>query len=219
MFEEVGGLALVAGISPPAMLIAAIFLASARPGRFAGLYVIGGTVIVTVIGIAALLAMRDAGLSLPKHHQTRYGVRLALGVLALIAAVIIYLRKPKEQDPSKPKKPSLMERLSREPQTKTAFLAGILMFGPSLTFLAAVQVVATAKAGVLATVGAMILIIVLTLSFAWAPLVAYLIAPDLTSRKLRSFDDWLKRYGKPVLVAAIALVGVLLIAQGISGLA
>jgi Sap, sulfolipid-1-addressing protein len=216
VFEEVAGLSLLAGISPPAMLVVALLLASSRPGRFAGLYVIGGTVIVSVIGIAALLAMRDAGFSLPRHQQTRYGLRLALGVVALIAAVVIYLRKPKERHRSKP---TLMERLSSEPETKTAFLAGILMFGPSLTFLAAVQVVATAKAGVLATVAAMLIILVLTLSFAWVPLVAYLIAPDLTSRKLRSFDVLLKQYGKPILVAAIAVVGVLLIAQGISGLA
>ena len=219
MFEQAAGLAVVAAFYPPAMLIAALFLASAKPSRFTAIYVIGGTVIVTVIGIAALLVMRDLGLSLPHHRQTRYGVRLAAGVLAVIASVVIYRRKPKERDPSKPKKPSLLERLSAEPRGKTAFLAGVLMFGPSLTFLAAVQVVATSKASVLATVAAMIMIIVLTLAFAWVPLVAYLIAPDLTARKLRSFDEWLKRHGRIVLVAAIALIGVLLIAQGISGLA
>ena len=219
MFEQALGLAVVAAFYPPAMLIAALFLASARPGRFTALYVIGGTVIVSVIGIAALLLMRDLGLSLPHRQQTRYGVRLALGVLAVIAAVVIYRRQPKQRDPSKPKKPGLIDRLSAEPKPVTAFLAGALMFGPSLTFLAAVQVVATAKASVLATIGAMIMIIVLTLAFAWVPLVAYLIAPDLTSRKLRFVDEWLKRHGRTVLVAAVAIIGVLLIAQGISGLA
>ncbi len=219
MFEQAAGLAVVAAFYPPAMLIAALYLASARPGRFTALYVIGGTVIVSVIGIAALLAMRNLGLSLPHHRQTRYGVRLTLGVLALIAAAVIYRRRPKERDPSKPKKRSLLGRLSAQPRPKTAFLAGVLMFGPSLTFLAAVQVVATAKAGILATIGAMLMIIVLTLAFAWVPLVAYLVAPDLTARKLRTLDEWLKRHGKMVMVAAVAIIGVLLIAQGISGLA
>ncbi|HEX9064970.1 MAG TPA: GAP family protein [Streptosporangiaceae bacterium] len=219
MFEQAAGLAVVAAFYPPAMLIAALYLASNKPGRLTAVYVIGGTVIVSIIGIAALLAMRDLGLSLPHHQHTRYGLRLGLGVLALIAAVVLYRRKPKQRDPSKPKKPGLIDRLSAEPRPKTAFLAGILMFGPSLTFLAAVQVVATAKASVAATVGAMIMIIVLTLAFAWVPLVAYLVAPDLTARRLGSFDEWLKRHGKAVLVAAVALIGVLLIAQGIAGLA
>lgn len=113
----------------------------------------------------------------------------------------------------------MIDRLSAEPKPVTAFLVGVLMFGPSLTFLAAVEVVATAKASVVDTIGAMLMIIVLTLAFAWVPLVAYAIAPDLTTRKLRSFDDWLKRHGRVVLTAAVAIVGVLLIAQGISGLA
>jgi hypothetical protein len=219
MFEEAAGLSVVAAFSPAVMLTAAIFLASAKPGRFTALFVIGGAVMVTVVGIAGLLVMRDLGLSLPHHQHTRYGLRLALGVLALVAAVVIYRRKPKQRDPAKPKKRSPVERLASEPKAKTAFLAGILMFGPSLTFLAAVQVVATATAGIAATVGAMAMIVVLTLAFAWLPLLAYLIAPGPTTRTLKSFDGWLKRHGKTILVAAIGIIGLVLIAQGISGLA
>jgi Sap, sulfolipid-1-addressing protein len=61
--------------------------------------------------------------------------------------------------------------------------------------------------------------VVLTLTFAWLPLLAYLIAPAQTTRTLKSFDAWLKRHGKTVMVSAIAIVGLALIAQGISGLA
>ena len=219
MFEEAAGLSVVAAFSPPVMLIAAIFLASAKPGRFTALFVIGGAVMVTVVGIAGLLVIRDLGLSLPHHQHTRYGLRLAIGLLALVAAVVVYRRKPKPRDPAKPKKRSPVERLSSEPKEMTAFLAGILMFGPSLTFLAAVQVVATASAGTAATIGAMIMIVVLTLAFAWLPLLAYMIAPARTTRTLKAFDMWLKRHSKTVLVAAMAIIGVALIAQGITGLA
>ena len=219
MFEEAAGLSVVAAFSPPVMLMAAIFLASAKPGRFTALFVIGGAVMVTIVGIAGLLVIRDLGLSLPHHQHTRYGLRRALGILALLAAFVIYRRKPKQRDPAKPKKRSPVERLSAEPRAKTAFLAGILMFGPSLTFLAAVQVVATASAGIVATIGAMLMIVVLTLAFAWLPLVAYMIAPARTTRTLKSFDLWLKRHSKTVLVTAMAIIGLALIAQGISGLA
>jgi Sap, sulfolipid-1-addressing protein len=219
MFEQAAGLAVVAAFSPPVMLMAALFLASENPGRFTVLYVIGGAVMVTIVGVAGLLVIRDLGLSLPHHQHTRYGLRLALGVIALVAAVVIYRRKPKPRDPAKPKKRSPVERLSAEPKAKTAFLAGILMFGPSLTFLAAVQVVATASAGVIVTIGAMAMIVVLTLAFAWLPLVAYLIAPGPTTRTLKSFDVWLKRHGKTILAAGIAIIGLALTAQGVSGLA
>jgi hypothetical protein len=36
---------------------------------------------------------------------------------------------------------------------------------------------------------------------------------------LRTFEAWLKRHGKTVLTAAVALVGLILVIQGITGLA
>jgi len=219
VFEQAAELAVIAAFYPPAILIAALYLASVRPSRTAALFVVGGAVIVTLVGTAVLLAIRDAGLSVHSQHHTRYGLRLALGVVALIAAVVIFRRKPKPADPAKKKKRGLIERLSAEPTPRTAFFVGILMFGPSVTFIAAVQVVATANASVAATIAAMAMVIVITVAFAWIPLVAYLISPDLTRRKLAAFDRWLRQHGKQVLVGSIGLVGLVLMAQGIAGLA
>lgn len=219
VFEQAAGLALVAAFYPPAMLIATAYLGTVRPGRIALLYVVGGIVIVTVVGTAALIAIRAGGLSHFSQRPTRYGLRLALGVLAIIAAVVIRRRAPKKRDPAKPKKPSLIDRLSKEPKPLTAFVVGVIMFGPSVTFIAAVQVVATSKASLTATMGAMVMIIVMTVAFAWIPLAAYLISPEKTARRLRAFDEWLRGHGRSVLVGAVGLVGVLLVIQGIAGLA
>jgi MFS family permease len=220
MFEEAAGLALVAGFYPPAMLVAAIYLGAARPGRVTAVYLLGGLLIVALIGTAALLAIRNAGLSLPGHHSTRYGLRLGLGVLALIGAIVLARRKPKPKpkDPAKPKKPSLIERMSSTPSPRAAFVVGILMFGPSVTFIAAVEVVATAKASTWATIAAMAMIFLLTLSFAWVPLVAYLIAPGSTVRRIKAMELWLRTHGKRVLIAAIGLIGLALVIQGVAGL-
>ncbi len=222
MFEQAAGLAAVAAFYPPAMLIAALYLGSARPGRATVLYVLGGLLVVTLIGTVALVAIRAGGLSLDSHHQTRYGLRLGLGVVAIVAAFVIARRKPKPEpkpEPAKQKKPGLVSRLSSDPRPRTAFIVGLLMFGPSLTFLAAVQVVATSKASVGATVGAMAMIFILTLSFAWIPLLAYLSSPERTVRRLRAFDAWLRRHGRAVLSGAVGVIGVLLVIQGIVGLA
>ncbi len=223
LFEQAAGLALIAACYPPAILVAALFLASARPGRTSALFVFGGVLIVTVVGTIALIALRAGGLSLPTQHQTRYGLRLALGLVALIAAAVIARRKPGQKqetaDPGKPKKPNLIQRMTADPKPGTAFVVGMLMFGPSITFIAAVQVVASSKADVASTIGAMAMIVVLTVAFAWLPLVAYLIAPDPTARTLRNFDAWLRRYRKAVIVSAVGLIGVVLVVQGIAGLA
>src|SRR5215468_1234182 len=169
VFEQAAGLALVAAIYPPAALVAALYLASARPGKTTAFYVAGGFAVAAVIGVIALIALRAGGLSLPQHHHTRYGLRLGAGVLALVAAVVIYKRKPranrkaaKQARSGKPKKPGMMERLTADPKPLTAFIVGVIMFGPSITFIAAVQVVATAKADLRSTVVAMAMIVVLT---------------------------------------------------------
>jgi hypothetical protein len=170
LFEEAAGLALLAAVSPPAILVAALYLASARPGRTTVFYVAGGFLVVALVGSIALIALRAGGLSLPRHHQTRYGLRLGLGVLAIIAAVLIYRRRPSQKTESgRQKKPGLVARLAADPKPLTAFVVGIVMFGPSVTFIAAVQVVASSKADLAATVGAMAMIVVLTVAFAWLP--------------------------------------------------
>ncbi len=222
LFEQAALLALVAAFYPPAMLVAALYLASERPGKTTAFYVAGGFLVVAIVGTASLVAIRAGGLSLPSHHQTRYGLRLGLGVVALVAAVLIYRRKPKQKKPGagsgKKKKPGLMDRLAADPKPRTAFLVGILMFGPSVTFIAAVQVVATAKAGVESTVGAMAMIFVLVVAFAWLPLIAYLVAPGPSTRALKAFEGWLRQHRKKILVGAVGLIGLLLVAQGIAGL-
>ena len=233
LFEEAAGLALLAAIYPPAMLVAALYLGSERPGRSTVLYVVGGLVVVTVIGIAVLIAIRAGGLSHIGHHKTRYGLRLGLGVAAIVASLVLYRRRSPgpapsspsspsspagPSSPSKPKKPNLIQRLTAHPKPLAAFAVGAVMFGPSLTFIAAVQVVATAKTSLANTVAAMAMIIVLTVAFAWLPLVAYLIAPARTIRTLRTFDAWLKRHGKTVLTTAVGIVGIILVIQGITGL-
>jgi hypothetical protein len=109
--------------------------------------------------------------------------------------------------------------VSANPRPAAAFAVGLVMFGPSLTFIAAVEVVATAKAGVAATVLAMIMIIALTVAFAWLPLAAYLIAPRRTVSGLHSIELWLKRHGRTLLTIGLGLVGIILTIQGITGLA
>jgi MFS family permease len=222
LFEQAALLALLAAISPPAVLIAALYLGSPRPGRTTAFFVAGGFVVVAVIGTIALIALRAGGISLPSHHQTRYGLRLGLGVIALIAAVFIYRHRPKPKAPEseigKQKKPGPITRLTAHPTPLSAFVVGIFMFGPSVTFIASVQVVASSKADLSATVGAMAMIVVLTVAFAWLPLIAYLLAPARTTRVLKAFEGWLRRNRRYVLSGAVAVLGVVLVAQGIAGL-
>lgn len=217
MIAQAAGLAVLAAISPTALLLAAVYLGSAQPRRTILAYLAGALLMSAVIGIVILVAVRAGGFSLPKHRHDRYGLRLGLGILLALAGLVLLRRKPKAPDPNRPQK-GIMARLMASPAPYTAFLAGILVFAPGVTFIAAIQVVATANADPSLTAAGLAVIVVINVALVWLPLLAYLAAPDLTTRHLGGFNAWLRRNGRIILSGAMVIAGIILTVNGIAGL-
>jgi hypothetical protein len=111
-----------------------------------------------------------------------------------------------------------VSRLVASPAPMTAFAAGVLIFMPAVTFIAAIRVIATARAGVpLSTLG-LLMVIVINVAFVWLPFLAYLAAPDLTTRTLTAFNAWLRGHGRILLILALLVAGVVLTVDGLLGL-
>jgi hypothetical protein len=219
MIASAAGFAVLAAISPAAILVCAAYLGSASPRRTTLWFLAGAITMTAVIGIIALALLRAGGLSLPTHHTPRYGVRLGLGVLALGAGLFMVRRKPRPPNPDKPKKPGLTARLISRPGPATAFAAGIVVFVPSAAFLAAVQVIATSKASLGATAGALVTVVLIDVMFVWLPIAFHLIRPEATERTLKAFNGWLRAHGHAIVAAALLVAAAILIADGIKGLA
>ncbi len=217
MLVQAAGLALLAAVSPTALLLAAVYLGSARPRTTILLYLTGAVLMSLVMGIVVLAALRAGGFSLPKHRQDRYGLRLGLGILILLAGVVLLRRKPKPPDPGRPQK-GIVSRLIAAPAPATAFPAGILVFAPGVTFIAAIQVVATAHADLSETAAGLVLIVIINVSLVWLPMILYLAAPEPTTRRLGAFNGWLRRHGRAILSGALVAAGAILTVNGITGL-
>lgn len=221
MLAQAAGFALLAAVSPTTLLVLAVFLGSAHPRETALMYLAGAVAMTVAMAVALLLVLRSTGLNQPREHDPRYGLRLALGVIAL--AVSFYLARRKPPGPAapdaKPKRPSLVARLTASPTPRTAFLLGLLLFAPSATFIAAVQVVATANEGVPITAAAMLVVIILTVLTVWLPVLAYLVFPDATTRLLRAANEWLRAHGRVITLGALWIAGVVLVVNGALGLA
>jgi hypothetical protein len=219
MLIQAAGLALLAALSPTALLIAAVYLGSARPRLTATVYLAGAVIMSLVMGLVILLALRSANLQRPAEHTPRYGLRLGLGVLLLLAAgAVVARRRSHPPDPAKPQQ-GFVARLVANPSPATAFLAGILVFAPGVTFLAAVQVIATARASPDLTALALTIVVVINVLLVWLPIVLHLVAPDLTTRYLTAFNGWLRAHGQAILVGVLAAGGAIMVANGIYGLA
>ena len=111
-----------------------------------------------------------------------------------------------------------MARLVASPTPQTAIAAGLVIFTPALTFIAAIQVIATARAGFpLSTLG-LLMVVVINVAFVWLPFLAYLAAPDLTTRTLTAFNAWLRAHGRILLALALLVAGAALTVNGLLGL-
>lgn len=219
MLGQAAGFAVLAAISPTALLVMAIFLGSANPRTTAFMYVAGAVLMTVVMAVTILLVLRATGLDQPRGRQPRYALRFALGVLSLAAAVVVSRRRRPLTTASEgeAKRPGLVARLAASPSPRTAFLLGVLLFAPSTTFIAAVQVVATAKAGVPLTAGAIVVVVILTALVVWLPLLAYFAAPDATTRSLRAANEWLRAHGRALVIAGLSVAGTLLVVNGALG--
>jgi hypothetical protein len=217
LLVQAAGFALLAALSPTALLVAAVYLGSANPRRTALLYLAGALVMSGSMAVVVLLVLRAGHFELPSHHQTRYGLRLALGLLILAIGLVVERRKPKPPDPANPKQ-GFVSRLVASPAPLAAFATGIVIFSPSVTFIAAVQVIATARTSAAVDVLALTLIVVIDVMFVWLPFVGYLIRPDATTRRLRSFNAWLRANGHLLLAGSMIVAGLLLILDGTLGL-
>jgi threonine/homoserine/homoserine lactone efflux protein len=218
MLGQAVGFAFLAALSPTALVVATVFLASADPRRTSLYFLCGALAMTLVVGVIAFVALRAGGLQHPAEREPRYDLRLGLGVLALGASLVVLRRKPLPPKPGK--RPNIVSRLVARPAPRTAFAVGLLVFSPSVTFIAAVQVIATAHEASTALVAlAAALVVVITVLLAWLPLILYLISPDATNRKLKAIDGWMRQYGRTLLVIGLAVGGVALVLDGALGLA
>jgi hypothetical protein len=216
VLAQAAGLALLSALSPTALLIAAIYLGSARPGLTSMFYLAGAVAMSLVMGVVVLLVLRSAGLNHPDQHAARYGLRLGLGIVLLAAAVFVAARKPRQPDPAKAH--GLVSRMVAEPAPLSAFLVGLLVFAPGITFIAALQVIATASAGPDLTSLAVILVVVINVLLVWLPIMLHLIAPTATERRLKAFNHWIRAHGTTVLIGVLIVAGGIMVFDGIYGL-
>jgi hypothetical protein len=217
MLLQAAGFAVLAALSPTALLIMAIYLGSARPRTTGLCYLAGALLISTVMGVAVLLLLRYGHFQYPGHRTPRYGLRLGLGLLILAAGAVVARRKPRLPGPGQPGK-GIVSRLVSSPAPMTAFAAGALIFMPAVTFIAAIQVIATARAGFPVSVLGLVMVIVINVAFVWLPFLAYLAAPGPTTRTLAAFNAWLRAHGRMLLLLALLVAGAVLTVNGLLGL-
>ena len=84
------------------------------------------------------------------------------------------------------------------PTPLNAFLVGVIVFAPGVTFLAALQVIATARAGTGLTALALIIVVVINVLLVWLPIVFHIAVPGVTTRVTSRFTSFLATRGSSI---------------------
>jgi hypothetical protein len=218
MILQAAGLALLAALSPTTLLVSAVYLGSARPRQVAAAYLAGAIIMSLVMGLVVIAILRSTGLQHHSQRAARYDLRLGLGLLLLAVGAVLARRKPKQPDPNDAKQ-GLVSRMIANPAPGSAFAVGLLLFAPGITFIAAVQVIATANASLELTTVAIIVVVVINAVLVWLPLLVHIFAPGVTTRYLTAFNGWLRANGSKILIAVLLVVGLILAINGILGIA
>ena len=209
--------ALLATLSP---LGVAATLAVMRTGRLKAFGFGLGVVLGQLIACAALVAI---GAAATPHRTKAYPtfeglLEVAFGIALLCVAVAVH-RRPRTGSPSAGgRSQAALDRLQHV-HVMTASAIGLLLGigGPKrllLTCLASASITATG------TTSKNELVLVgwytfLATSLVWLPILAYLLIGDWAVTRLDSALAWLDRHRRPLMTYAIAVVGGVLVVDGL----
>ena len=206
-------LALIASLYPLGLAAILLLAEAARPRPKVGVFLMGALVCTLTVGFVVVFALHGAGVGQSSQQSGQYGLRLAIGVVFLAAAVFLARRPPRRHSG-----PSLVSRAASQGGLFAIFVVGIALYLPSPVYLSALQVVGTTKMDTAATAVWVVIVVALVLITVEVPVLLFLLAPGWTVPKLQGVNVWLGRNGHTLLVAVVGAIGLWEFLDGLVGL-
>lgn len=217
-------LILLSSLNPGVLVVSAVYLGKNGSGRLETVFLITGLIVSVITGIAVLILVRETGLALPTNRAPNYGIRLGLGILALLLAAILPWLKARQRQRAAARgtqKPSLATRMMDGAEIGGAIVVGILIYSPGVNYLAGTQGIAAAEPSITPAVLFILLAALINVSVAVLYLTAYLRNPDRTRARLARANTWLSwihDHSELVARTILAVAGVYLVISGTIGL-
>ena len=207
-------LALAASLYPLGIAALLLLTEAVRARSKVAVFLAGAVACTLPIGFLVVFALHGIGLDQDSKRSASFGLRLAIGVVLLVAALVIARWSPKPHN-----KPSHVIRLAREGGLVGVFVAAVALYVlPSPVYLAALEVVGSTKLDTAARAGWVIIVVALVLVTVEVPVLLFLLAPGRTVPRLRALDASLGRYARTLLAMVLAVIGLWEVIDGLVGL-
>jgi len=223
-------LSLLAMFNPTLLAAVTLMLLTENPKRLMLGYLLGAYTASITIGLAIVFALHDSG-AVSTSKQTIGPVGdLVVGALLLLAGLVLGTdrdqplrerrekRKLAKQSKSGEEKKPLPMRLLGRGSPRIAFVVGLLLSFPGVSYLAGLSHIDKLGAAAVPTALLVIGFCLIQQLLLEVPLVGYILKPESTQGAVDGFRDWLARNGRRSGIIVAIVLGALLIIRGIAGL-
>jgi hypothetical protein len=224
-------LSLLAMFNPTLLAAVTLMLLTEHPKRLMLGYLLGAYTTSIAAGLAIVLALHDSG-AVSTSKQTIGPVEdLVIGGLLVLVGFVLGtdrdqpLRERRERRKlakqsknGKEKKEPLPMRLLGRGSPRIAFVVGLLLSFPGVSYLTGLSHIDKLEAGVAPTVLLVIGFCLMQQLLLEVPLVGYILRPEATQGAVDGFRAWLARNGRRAGIIVAVVLGGLLIIRGIAGL-
>lgn len=224
-------LSLLAMFNPTLLAAVTLMLLTERPKRLMLGYLLGAYTTSITLGLVIVFALHDSGAVSTSKQTIGPGEDIVIGGLLLLVAYLLgsdrdaRLRerraRRKEAKLAKKggeKKEALPMRLLGRGSPRIAFVVGLLLSFPGVSYLTGLSHIDKLDAGAAPTVLLVVGFCLMQQLLLEVPLVGYLLRPEGTQRAVDNFRVWLARNGRRAGIWVAIVLGALLLIRGIAGL-
>jgi len=224
-------LSLLAMFNPTLLAAVTLMLLTEHPKRLMLGYLLGAYVTSITLGLAIVFALHDSDVVSTSKRTIGPGEDIVIGCLLLLIAYVLgtdrdaRLRerraRRKEAKLAKAggeKKEPLPMRLLGRGSPRIAFVVGMLLSFPGVSYLTGLSHIDKLGAAAVPTALLVIAFCLIQQLLLEVPLIGYVLRPEGTQRAVDGFRAWLGRNGRRAGIWVAVILGALLVIRGIAGL-
>jgi hypothetical protein len=205
---------------PTLITVVVLALRVPQPVKILLWFLAGGLLTTIGIGLVLVFALEDASFMSGSSPAVNPVLNIAVGLVALAAGFFLARRKHAAGTATGPgaadrKSPGFTERAVQHGGIVAFFAGVVLNIVPGAFPVVALKDISQLDVSDGRKAVAVVIFYVIMFAFAEVPIVAYLFAPERTTRSVDEFNAWLRQNSMRIAVYVLTTVGLYLIARGV----
>jgi Sap, sulfolipid-1-addressing protein len=216
------GLALLAMFNPSLVAAVTVMLLLPDPKRLMFGYLLGAYLTSMTVGMLIVFSFHDSGGTEAAHNTISPAADLAFGVILLIVGLVLRSERGerlkesrRNRKAAKGKKESMPERMLGKGSAKIAFVVGVVLTFPGVSYLAALHRIDELGAATVPTALVIIGFCLIMTTLIEVPLLGFVFAPERTADTVVRLRAWLAENGGRVGANVAIVLGAILVVRGL----